>query len=109
MSDKMRPISFEGLLQWIVGEYRSQKTIFGIPEAQFFKKVNQKNTYIFNEECSMPLGPAAGPHTQLAQNIITAYLVGSRFFELKKGKILSVWRTNEKNMMAYVGWHLLDY
>jgi hypothetical protein len=29
--------------------------------------------------------------------------------ELKKGKILSVWRTNEKNMMAYVGWHLLDY
>ena len=30
-----------------------------------------------------PLGPAAGPNTQLAQNIIAAYLSGSRFFELK--------------------------
>ena len=83
MSDRMRPISFEALLQWIIGEYRSQKTIFGIPELQFFKKENQKNIRIFEEECGMPLGPAAGPHTQLAQNIITAYLVGGRFFELK--------------------------
>ncbi|MEA2021147.1 MAG: putative selenate reductase subunit YgfK, partial [Candidatus Caldatribacteriota bacterium] len=83
MSDRMRPISFVALLQWIVGEYRSQKTIFGIPELQFFKKENQKNIHIFEEECGMPLGPAAGPHTQLAQNIITAYLVGGRFFELK--------------------------
>ncbi len=80
MSDRMRPISFEALLQWIVGEYRSQKTIFGIPELQFFKKENQKNIHIFEEECGMPLGPAAGPHTQLAQNIITAYLVRRTFF-----------------------------
>ncbi|PKP54718.1 putative selenate reductase subunit YgfK, partial [Candidatus Atribacteria bacterium HGW-Atribacteria-1] len=29
------------------------------------------------------MGPAAGPHTQLTQNIIAAYLVGGRFFELK--------------------------
>ncbi len=28
-------------------------------------------------------GPAAGPHTQLAQYIIAAYLTGSRFFEVK--------------------------
>ena len=26
-----------------------------------------------------PCGPAAGPHTQLAQNIVAAYLTGSRF------------------------------
>ena len=30
-----------------------------------------------------PFGPAAGPHTQLAQNLIAAYAAGSRFFELK--------------------------
>lgn len=30
-----------------------------------------------------PFGPAAGPHTQLAQNIIAAYAGGARFFELK--------------------------
>ena len=43
MSDRMRPISFKGLLRWIFGEYQLQKTIFGIPEAQFFKKENHKN------------------------------------------------------------------
>lgn len=31
----------------------------------------------------MPFGPAAGPHTQLAQNIAAAYAGGARFFELK--------------------------
>ena len=34
-----------------------------------------------------PCGPAAGPHTQLAQNIIAAYLTGSRF-EVKTVQIL---------------------
>ncbi|GAB4115142.1 MAG: putative selenate reductase subunit YgfK [Candidatus Caldatribacteriota bacterium] len=38
---------------------------------------------VFNQYCALPLGPAAGPHTQLAQNIISAYLVGARFIELK--------------------------
>lgn len=30
-----------------------------------------------------PLGPAAGPHTQLAQNIALSYLAGGRILELK--------------------------
>ncbi len=30
-----------------------------------------------------PLGVAAGPHTQMAQNIIVSWLVGARFIELK--------------------------
>ena len=30
-----------------------------------------------------PFGPAAGPNTQLAQNIIAGYFAGARFFELK--------------------------
>jgi putative selenate reductase len=29
------------------------------------------------------LGPAAGPHTQLAQNILSAWLTGARYFETK--------------------------
>ena len=31
----------------------------------------------------LPLGPAAGPHTQLTQNIITSWATGARFIELK--------------------------
>jgi len=83
MGDIMRPVPFKRLLHWIVEEYRSQWTIFGIPESQFFIKENRKGIQIFDERCETPVGPAAGPHTQLAQNIVTAYLVGGRFFELK--------------------------
>ena len=83
MGDIMRPIPFKQLLHWITEEYRSQWTIFGIPETNFFIKENRKSIQIFNEICGTPVGPAAGPHTQLAQNIVTAYLVGGRFFELK--------------------------
>ena len=34
-------------------------------------------------EIETPFGPAAGPNTQLAQNIIAGYFGGARFFELK--------------------------
>jgi putative selenate reductase len=34
------------------------------------------------------LGPAAGPHTQLAQNIVATFLAGARYFELKTVQIL---------------------
>ena len=83
MGDIMRPVSFKQLLCWITEEYRSQWTIFEIPESQFFIKENGKSIQIFDESCATPVGPAAGPHTQLTQNIIAAYLVGGRFFELK--------------------------
>ncbi|HDP37345.1 MAG TPA: putative selenate reductase subunit YgfK [Candidatus Atribacteria bacterium] len=83
MGDIMRPIPFKQLLRWITEEYRSQWIIFGIPQSQFFIKENGKNIQIFDESCATPVGPAAGPHTQLTQNIISAYLVGGRFFELK--------------------------
>lgn len=83
MGDIMRPVPFKQLLHWITEEYRSQWTIFGIPESQFFIKENGKGIQIFDESCATPIGPAAGPHTQLTQNIVAAYLVGGRFFELK--------------------------
>ncbi len=34
-------------------------------------------------KASTPLGPAAGPHTQLAQNIVLSWLTGARSIELK--------------------------
>lgn len=83
MGDIMRPVPFKQLLRWITEEYQSQRTIFGIPKSQFFIKENGKSIQIFDESCATPVGPAAGPHTQLTQNIIAAYLVGGRFFELK--------------------------
>jgi putative selenate reductase len=37
----------------------------------------------FSRRAATPVGPAAGPHTQLAQNIVLAWLAGSRIIELK--------------------------
>ena len=37
---------------------------------------------------SLYITPAAGPNTQLAQNIIASYVAGSRFFELKTVQVM---------------------
>jgi putative selenate reductase len=84
----MIPIPFNGLLTWIVNEYQSEKTIFGIPESKFYSKKDDSAFQVFGEKCETPLGPAAGPHTQVAQNLVAAYLTGGRFFELKTVQIM---------------------
>ncbi|NWF49448.1 MAG: putative selenate reductase subunit YgfK [Ignavibacteriaceae bacterium] len=60
-----------------------QKNIFNIPAVNFFYNDSDHRKKIFDEEFGIPIGPAAGPHTQLSQNIVCAYLCGGRFFELK--------------------------
>ncbi len=81
MSDKMTPLSFEELMEWIIEENKVQGKIFGI--SRFFKNNGSNVRSLFGEELEAPFGIAAGPHTQLAQNIVAAYLSGCRFFELK--------------------------
>ncbi|WP_227765614.1 putative selenate reductase subunit YgfK [Zhaonella formicivorans] len=88
MSDKMRAIPFKKLLDWVFEEYQEYGTIFGIPKDKFYKKASDKQIKLFGESIGTPVGPAAGPNTQLAQNIVASYLTGSRFFELKTVQIL---------------------
>ena len=83
MTDKMIPLPFEKLLGRIFQEYEQNKTIFGIHDTQFYHKNDKKFYKVLNASIEEPIGPAAGPHTQLAQNIIVSYLCGGRFFELK--------------------------
>jgi len=82
MGDKMRRVPFAELIARMFEEYRNAGSIFGIPKLAFFR-AHDKTLDIFGQRCGSPMGPAAGPHTQLAQNIVTAYLTGSRFIELK--------------------------
>lgn len=88
MSDKMTPIPFKKLLHWVIEEYKQTKTVYGIPEDKFYRKSNDQHIRLFGEALDTPVGPAAGPHTQLAQNIIASYICGSRFFELKSVQIM---------------------
>ena len=86
MSDIMRPIPFGQLMDWVLTEYDAQGTIFGVD--QLYRHTSGKTLPIFTEQVETPFGPAAGPHTQLAQNLIAAYVAGSRFFELKTVQII---------------------
>ncbi len=89
MSDTMRILSFESLLDITLKDYYSKGKIFEIEEKYFYKPDNEGLEMNFNGEyLRTPIGPAAGPHTQLAQNILSAYLTGSRFFELKTVQII---------------------
>ncbi len=88
MSDVMIPIPFQQLLTWMVAEFQSEGSIFGIPEEKFYYKNDTAAMTVFGETCETPIGPAAGPHTQVAQNLAAAYLTGGRFFELKTVQIM---------------------
>jgi putative selenate reductase len=81
MSEIMRPIPFADLFRWIQGEYKNHHSIFGIRSEKFYR--GRGSFRLFGQSLASPIGPAAGPHSQLAQNIAAAYLVGARFIELK--------------------------
>jgi len=91
MSDTMRVQSFEVLLNWILKEYESSQSIFGIHRSLFY--VPKKDSpyvveNLYGHHLATPIGPGAGPHTQLTPNIIAAWLSGGRFIELKTVQIM---------------------
>ncbi|MGC8786289.1 MAG: putative selenate reductase subunit YgfK [Anaerolineae bacterium] len=91
MSDKMRAQPFDVLLDWILKEFEENQSIFGIPRSLFYTPKTDSPYAVqdmFGYYLATPIGPAAGPHTQLAQNIVCAWLSGGRFIELKTVQIL---------------------
>jgi len=84
-STAFSPVSAGKLFTLIQTEYSTRKEIFGIPEKLFFnpEKHEGLSMEIFGQNLNTPLGVAAGPHTQMAQNIISAWLCGASYIELK--------------------------
>jgi len=85
MSDRFQPISMEQLTHWVFTELAEKDSLFGIPRSAFFVPSPEHRYRIekYGVELETPFGVAAGPHTQMAQNIIMSWLVGARFLELK--------------------------
>ncbi|MFC2086221.1 putative selenate reductase subunit YgfK [Bacteroidota bacterium] len=90
MSDKFYRVPARRLLSIILNEEKKRNSIFGIPKALFYNKNKSDILQIarFGKNLQNPIGVAAGPHTQLAQNIISAWLTGARFIELKTVQVL---------------------
>jgi putative selenate reductase len=82
---ELRPYPFDALIRRCFGELRAHDSVFQLPRAKFFggSPRHDLSAPFAADRVGAPLGPAAGPHTQMAQNLVLAWLGGSRFFELK--------------------------
>lgn len=86
MSDIMIPMEFGQLMHHILTEKKMYNRIFNVTAIHTHK--GSETLTLAGKKLENPLGPSAGPHTQLAQNIVASYVGGSRFIELKTVQIM---------------------
>jgi putative selenate reductase len=79
------PAPFPSLLRRMVREHEREGKIFDLPARKFWRGAADLDLRVsfHGRPASNPLGPAAGPQDQMAQNIALAWLAGSRILELK--------------------------
>jgi putative selenate reductase len=84
------PIPFEHLVRRLFREFEKQQAIFDLPKQKFYRSNGGPDTSVefFGMKAGTPVGPAAGPQTQMAQNLVLSWLGGSRILELKTVQIL---------------------
>ncbi len=83
-------MGLDTLLARVDHEFESRNRIFDLPTGRFWSPspdVDLSFSFL-GRPAATPIGPAAGPHSQLAQNIVLSWLGGSRLFELKTVQIL---------------------
>ena len=92
MSELFQPIAAEQLIAWVFSELDTGDSVFGVPRQHFFFPHEDApfRTSAYGHLLETPFGPAAGPHSQMAQNIVAAWLCGARYIELKTVQTLDV-------------------
>jgi putative selenate reductase len=85
MTDKFTPTPLRQLMQSVLHQLDTCDSLFGIYKEQFFipEKKDKFRINRYGRLLETPFGVAAGPHTQLTQNIVAAWLTGARYIELK--------------------------
>jgi putative selenate reductase len=76
---------FDALLRRMLREHEREQKIFDLPARKFWHGAPDLDTSVLfhGRRAAHPLGPAAGPQDQMAQNVVLAWLAGSRILELK--------------------------
>jgi putative selenate reductase len=79
------PAPFPRLLRRMLREAEREQKVFDLPARRFWRGSADLDTsvVVHGRRVSNPVGPAAGPHGQMAQNIVLSWLAGGRFIELK--------------------------
>jgi hypothetical protein len=89
-ADALTPFPLRVLLGRIAHEWETRRRIFDLPANRFFdvSAAPDLSVRFLGRPAATPLGPASGPHTQLAENIVLAWLGGARIVELKTVQVL---------------------
>ncbi len=89
MSDSISPLPLPDLLRFVLRQVRV-RCWNGNPDDLFFTPSPMDPFHLerYKTVLDNPIGVAAGPHTQLVLNIITAWLYGARYLELKTVQVL---------------------
>ncbi len=82
-------VAFPRLLRRMFQEYEKEGKIFDLPKSKFYYPDSKLDFSVSLHDlmAGTPVGPAAGPQSQLAQNIVLSWLAGSRIIELKTVQI----------------------
>lgn len=82
---ELRPYPFRALLRRAFRELDGEGKIFDLPLASCFGGFDDLDLSVtfHGRRAGTPLGPAAGPQSQMAQNIALSWLAGCRIMELK--------------------------
>jgi putative selenate reductase len=85
----LHPAPFCDLVKRLLLEPERQQTIFDLPLKKMYVPDPTLDTSVkfHGKVAATPVGPAAGPQTQMAQNILLSWLGGSRILELKTVQI----------------------
>ena len=85
----LRPYPFGALIRRMFDELRRASSIFDLPARKFFLGAAGLDLSVpfHGRRAAAPLGPAAGPHSQMAQNLVLSWLAGCRVMELKTVQI----------------------
>ncbi len=83
------PYPMDALVRRMFRELERRDAIFDLPRRKFFtgEPGIDLSVDFHGHRASSPLGPAAGPQTQMAQNLVLSWLGGCRVLELKTVQI----------------------
>ena len=86
---ELRPVPLAALVTRMFRELDEADSIFDLPRAKWFLGSTDHDLSVrfHDRRASSPLGPAAGPQSQLAQNLVLSWLGGARILELKTVQI----------------------